>query len=166
MATIEQFEDIRAWQYARVLTQQVYEVTMTHPFRSDRPLCDQIRRAAVSAMSNIAEGFERGGNKEFRQFLSIAKGSAGEVRSQLYVARDVKFITDEHFIKMNDIALNVTRSIAVFQRYLQQADIRGIKYRVGEESILYDTASDINNLDNVQLLQPQTSNLKLGTFPS
>ena len=86
MATIEKFEDIEAWQKARELTREVYAASNTWLFAKDYGLRDQIRRAAVSIMSNIAEGFERGGDKEFGQFIAQAKGSSAEVRAQLYVA--------------------------------------------------------------------------------
>ena len=88
MATFHRFEDIDAWQKARELTRAVYAASRSGSFSKDFALRDQIRRASISVMSNIAEGFERGGNKEFRQFLSTAKGSAGEVRAQRYVALD------------------------------------------------------------------------------
>ena len=88
MAKIEKFEDIQSWQKARTLTKEIYGVTLTGAFAKDFGLRDQIRRAAVSILSNIAEGFERGGDKEFLQFMAIAKGSAGELRAQLYVALD------------------------------------------------------------------------------
>lgn len=83
MASLTRFEDIAAWQKARLLTRRIYEVTGKGAFSRDFELRNQIRRAAISSMSNIAEGFERDGNNEFRQFLAIAKGSAGEVKSQL-----------------------------------------------------------------------------------
>jgi len=83
MGTIERFEDIEAWREARVLVKRIYEVTAQGRFARDFGLRDQIRRAAISTMSNIAEGFERGSNKEFVHFLYVAKASAGEVRSQL-----------------------------------------------------------------------------------
>ena|SRR5579859_1370834 len=88
MATAQQFEDLQVWQDARCLVKQVYELTKQRLFRRDFGLHDQITRAATSTMSNIAEGFERGSRKEFIQFLNIAKGSNGEVRSQLYAALD------------------------------------------------------------------------------
>src|ERR1044071_8834864 len=88
MSTFQSFEDIEAWQKARELTRRVYEVSEVGAFARDFGLRDQIRRASVSALSNIAEGFERSGTGEFIQFLSAAKGSAGEVRAQLYVALD------------------------------------------------------------------------------
>ena len=83
MAKIQKFEDIEAWQAARQLRQAVYRLTRTKPFATDFALVDQIRRAVISVGSNIAEGFERGGNREFIQFLSTAKGSAGEIKDQL-----------------------------------------------------------------------------------
>ena len=88
MATIEQFEDITAWQKARALTSAIYTDSRTGSLAKDFALRDQLRRATVSIMSNIAEGFERDGNREFVQFLATAKGSCGEVRSQLYTALD------------------------------------------------------------------------------
>ena len=88
MASFKTFEEIDAWQKSRELTKQIYTLTSSGAFGRDYGLKDQIRRSAVSIMSNIAEGFERSGTGEFTQFLAIAKGSAGEVRSQLYVALD------------------------------------------------------------------------------
>lgn len=100
MATVKRFEEIKAWQEARVLAKMVYEVTQSGSFAKDFGLRDQIRRAAVSVGSNIAEGFERNGNKEFAKFLWIAKGSAGEVVSQLYTAFDVNYITEEQLTQL------------------------------------------------------------------
>ncbi len=93
MATFKKFEDIKAWQKSRELTNEIYEATAQGDFARDFGLKDQIRRAAVSIMSNIAEGFERSGTGEFVQFLAIAKGSSGEVRSQLYVALDQQYLS-------------------------------------------------------------------------
>ena len=94
---IERFEDLIAWQKARTLTGSIYRITNEGAFSRDFGLKDQIRNASVSAMSNIAEGFERFRPGEFHQFLSIAKGSCGEVRSQLYVALDARYITQPNF---------------------------------------------------------------------
>ena len=94
---IEKFEDFIAWQKARKLTGHIYKVTSLGEFARDFGLKDQIRRSAVSIMSNIAEGFERGRASEFHQFLSIAKGSCAELRSQLYVAFDAEYIGAEQF---------------------------------------------------------------------
>lgn len=97
MSGVYRFEDLIAWQKARVLTKAVYEATNDGLFAKDFGLRDQIRRASVSVMSNIAEGFERRRGTEFRHFLSIAKASAAEVRSQLYVALDVGYLTQARF---------------------------------------------------------------------
>lgn len=94
---IERFEDLIAWQKARVLTKQIYQITNEREFARDFGLKDQIRRASVSIMSNIAEGFERNRHTEFHQFLSVAKGSCAEVRSQLYVAFDAGYLGQDIF---------------------------------------------------------------------
>lgn len=97
MSKIEEFEDLIAWQKARELTKTVYEVTRQGAFAKDYGLSGQTQRAAVSIMSNIAEGFERGNPRELHQFLSIAKASCAEVRSQLYVALDVGYLDEQAF---------------------------------------------------------------------
>jgi four helix bundle protein len=97
MPKIERFEDFIAWQKARALTAEIYKLTEKGRFARDYGLKSQMQRAAVSTMSNIAEGFERGKPTEFHQFLSIAKGSSGELRSQLYVALDVNYLDPENF---------------------------------------------------------------------
>ena len=94
---VDKFEDLIAWQKARTLTGRVYEITNDGAFARDFGLRDQIRRAALSVMSNLAEGFARGGRAEFHQFLVVAKGSCSEMRSQLYVAKDVGYIADAKF---------------------------------------------------------------------
>jgi four helix bundle protein len=127
MATIERFEDIEAWKLARELTKLVYEVTSCGSFARDFELRGQIRKASVSVMSNIAEGFERDGNKEFLYFLSIAKGSCGEVRSQMYVALDQSYVTQEQFTIVSKKAVETSRAISGFMRYLQQSELRGRK---------------------------------------
>jgi four helix bundle protein len=97
---IERFEDLIAWQKARIVVAQIYKVTNLPRFSRDFGLANQIRRAAVSVLSNIAEGFERGGLSEFHQFLVIAKGSCAEVRAQLYVAFDAGYIEQEEFFAL------------------------------------------------------------------
>ena len=119
MATVKQFEDLHVWQEARGLVNDVYKVTKKCAFRRDFSLRDQITRAAVSSMSNIAEGFERGSRREFIQFLNVAKGSTGEVRSQLYVALDQEYVDQKMFEKLRDSALAVSRRLAKFIRYLE-----------------------------------------------
>jgi len=119
MATAKQFEDLHVWQEARGLVNDVYKVTKKGAFRRDFSLRDQITRAAVSSMSNIAEGFERGSRRECIQFLNVAKGSTGEVRSQLYVALDQEYVDQKMFEKLRDSALAVSRRLAKFIRYLE-----------------------------------------------
>jgi four helix bundle protein len=97
MSKIERFEDLIAWQKARLLTKRIYEITRRKPFATDFGLTGQIQGAAVSAMSNIAEGFERGSRGEFHQFLTTAKASCAEVRSQLYVALDIGYLDHTTF---------------------------------------------------------------------
>ena len=97
MAGFKRFEEIAAWQEARVLVGEIYSATERPPFCQDYGLRDQIRRAAVSIGSNIAEGFERRGNREFIRFLWIARGSAAEVASQLYYAKDLLYVDEKQF---------------------------------------------------------------------
>ena len=104
MSKIEEFEDFIAWQKARELTRAVYESTRQGAFAKDYGLSGQIQRAAVSIMSNIAESFERGNPREFQQFLSIAKASCAEVRSQLYVALDAGYLNEVSFQKLMVLA--------------------------------------------------------------
>lgn len=118
MGRIERFEDIEAWKRARELTRAVYKVTDESSFARDFALRDQIRRAAISIMSNIAEGYERDGDKEFRQFLSVAKGAVGEVKAQLYVALDVGHLTETEFSRLFDLADETGKLIGGFIRYL------------------------------------------------
>ena len=109
MAKIERFEDLIAWQKARELTRAVYEGTRQGAFAKDYGLSIQIQRAAVSIMSNIAEGFQRGGRGEFHQFLSTAKASCAEVRSQLYVALDAGYLNQDTFDQLIQKAEEVAR---------------------------------------------------------
>lgn len=129
MATINRFEDSKSWQKARVLTHGIYEATREGAFARDFGLRDQIRRATVSVMANIAEGFERDGDQEFIQFLSTAKGSCGEVRSHLYVAMDEGYLEQRQFDALAALAVETSRLLAGFIAYLRNSDKRGRKYR-------------------------------------
>lgn len=129
MTTFQKFEDIEAWQRARELTREIYTVSNANPFSKDFGLRDQIRKASVSIMSNIAEGFERGGTNEFVQFLSIAKGSCGEARSQLYVALDQGYVSKKTFSALFAMATEISRMIAGLINYLRKSDIKGLKYK-------------------------------------
>jgi len=111
MKRVERFEDLIAWQKARALVRMIYRVSTRRPFARDFALCDQIRRAAISIPSNIAEGFERSRHAEFHQFLSIAKASCGELRTQLYIAYDIDYISEAALKKLLMKAEEVGRVI-------------------------------------------------------
>ena len=111
MSKVERFEELIAWQKARVVASEIYRSTRTGEFSKDFGLVNQIRRAAVSVLSNIAEGFERGGRAEFHQFLVIAKGSCAEVRSQLYVALDAEYLDTSHFQRLYEKTSELGRII-------------------------------------------------------
>jgi len=122
---IERFEDIKAWQEARVLVRVVYDATKSDKdFAGEYRFRDQIRGAALSVMSNIAEGFSRRTTKEFSQFLFIAKGSAAEVQSQLYVALDQGYVKKDTFDELYAKSDEVARLISGFIRYLLNKDKR------------------------------------------
>jgi four helix bundle protein len=129
MAKIERFEDLTSWQKARELNRLVYDVTRNPAFAKDFGLRDQIRRASVSVMSNIAEGFERSGDREFIQFLSHAKGSCGEVRCQLYAALDENYLTEPEFRELYGRSVEVSRLISGFMRYLNRSELQGSKFK-------------------------------------
>ena len=129
---IRNFQDLIAWQKARILTAKIYRITAEGALARDFGLKDQIRRAAVSVMSNIAEGFERGRPTEFHQFLSIAKGSCAELRSQLYVAVDAGYLKQDDFDALLDTAVEVARIIgglrAGVQRRKSQSSVLNPQY--------------------------------------
>ena len=129
MPNTERFEDIESWKRAREITKKIYELSSEGSFAKDFGLKDQIRRSAVSIMSNIAEGFERDGNKEFANFLSIAKGSCGEAISQSYVALDNGFISEVDFQWLQDNLTQTGRMIGGFMNYLRESELRGKKYK-------------------------------------
>jgi four helix bundle protein len=123
----KRFEELIFWQRSRELTQLVYSYTRTGKFRIDFGLRDQIQRSSVSVMSNIAEGFGRGSNKEFIQFLFIAKGSLAEVVSQLYVALDQDYIDRSKFTAAYEKAVEVARLIAAFISSVEKSGKKGLK---------------------------------------
>lgn len=116
---IERFEDMKVWQLARELVKLIYGLTAEARLSKDFGLANQLQRSAVSVISNIAEGFERKGRKEFVNFLYIAKGSCGELRSQLYVAADLEYIDKADFDKSYQLAEEVSKSLAGFIKYLE-----------------------------------------------
>lgn len=122
MTTIKNFEDLNAWQKARELAGYVYDLTRKDKFSRDFGLRDQIQRAASSAMHNIAEGFESGSDPEFVRFLKMARRSAGEVQSQLYLALDVGYIIEDERLKAHTLAMEVKRLINGMMTYLRKSD--------------------------------------------
>jgi four helix bundle protein len=129
MAKIERFEDIEAWKQAREITKLVYKISSEAEFSRDFALVNQIRRAVISILSNIAEGFERNGDKEFIQFLTIAKGSCGEVRAQLYVALDQKYVDEAMFVAIESKLIETSRMISGLIKYLKQSALKGSKFK-------------------------------------
>ncbi len=134
MATIKRFEDIGAWQKARELSKEIYAITKIGEFSKDYELKGQIRKASGSIMDNISEGFERGGKGEFIQFLGIAKGSCGEVRSQLYRALDRKHIDKEKFNELYNFSDEISKMIKGLITYLNNTTIKGQKYKKQSDS--------------------------------
>ena len=125
MSSIQHFEDLEAWQVGRTLTKQVYKISRRGGFSKDYAMKDQIRRASLSITCNIAEGFERNSNKEFIYFLSIAKGSAGEVRSLLYAAFDERYISQEEFEELKRLTRQNINLIGGLIQYLQKTPYQG-----------------------------------------
>lgn len=129
MSKILNFEDLEIWQNARELSKLVYEITKIEPFNKDYRFRDQTRASAGSVMDNIAEGFEREGNKEFLQFLSIAKGSCGETRSQLYRAFDFGYIGSDILDNLLEKTKHLSKQISNFMSYLRKSSYKGSKFK-------------------------------------
>jgi four helix bundle protein len=129
MATIERFEDLEIWKKARELCKLIYTYTKKELFSRDFKLVAQIRSSCGSIMDNVAEGFERGGNKEFSQFIWIAKGSSGEVRSQLYRALDNNYITQEEFLQAYNLSSEISSMSKNLIDYLSSSEIKGTKFK-------------------------------------
>ena len=125
---IHKIEDLRIWQCARTLCKEIYVFTRREDFEKDFRFVQQIRAAAGSIMDNIAEGFGRGGNKEFLQFLSIARGSCQELLSQLYRAYDVQYISEEEFNKLKGEVNAISAMIYHLVEKIRQSELKGAKY--------------------------------------
>ncbi len=126
---VRYFEDLEVWKLAREITSQIYNITKKKAFAQDWGLKDQIRKAAVSVMSNIAEGFERGGNQEFQQFLYIAKSSCGEIRSQLYVALDQQYIIGKEMTEIGEKSKKLSIMLNNLIKSLKESKFKGGKYK-------------------------------------
>ncbi|HLB75176.1 MAG TPA: four helix bundle protein [Sedimentisphaerales bacterium] len=135
MAAYKSFEDLPVWKNARELAVQVYRTTSKGRLRDDYGLRNQIQRAAVSVSSNIAEGFERGSKQESIQFLYVAKGSCGELRSQLFIANDIGYIDDTDSKNLLKSATNVSKQIGGFIEYLKTSKFKGQKYQTKQSEI-------------------------------
>ena len=143
------FEELPVWQKARELVNHIFAVTKKEPFSRDFSLVDQIRRASTSVMSNIAEGFERGSNAEFISFLYISKGSAGETRTQLYIAKDQEYITDTEFRKGLELSRDVSGQLSGLIEYLKSSRMKGEKFKTHYKSIR-DDVEEITKQFNMQ----------------
>lgn len=120
MAGARSFEELEVWQVSRKLCKEIYEITNQSGLSKDFALRDQIRRSAVSILSNISEGFERKGDKQFNYFLGVAKGSAGELRSQLYIALDLNYISEIEFEKLNTSVTSISKMIYGLMNYIKE----------------------------------------------
>src|SRR5450432_1313253 len=129
MATISNFEELEIWQLARQQAVEIFQSYSIEPFSKDWELKNQINAASGSVMDNIAEGFERSGNKEFSNFLLISKGSNGEVRSELYRAYDRKYLTIEKFEELKLKCITLSKKITSFIKYLKESDQKGFRYK-------------------------------------
>ena len=151
MATIRRFEDLQCWQLARQVSREIYALTRQGGMARDFGLSNQIRRASGSIMDNIAEGFDRGSRGEFIYFLGIAKGSAGEVRSQLYRALDQGYLSQETFDALSEQLERISRAIKGLLTYLNRSETRGERFQTLEEpATAYETYAGG--------LQPETRN--------
>jgi four helix bundle protein len=137
MATVKKFEDLKVWQESNKLSENIFDLIISNRSITDFPLKDQMNRSSGSIMDNIAEGFGRGGSKEFRQFLGFSKGSCDELKSQLYRTKYRKYIDSNDFERLYNSAEEINKMINGLINYLNKTDYRGIKFK--EDPELYIT---------------------------
>jgi four helix bundle protein len=154
MPTIERFEDLQCWQSGRILKRALYCLTRKESFAKDRDLVSQVRRAAFSVTSNIAEGFERGGNRELGQFLATSKVSLGEIKDHLYTAIDEAYITQIEFDETYRAAEEAARLVGGFMSYLQRSEMTGPKFA---------SRATRNSKSGTSNPKPETRNSEPGT---
>ena len=148
MATVKRFEELECWKEARELCKIIHSFISCEPFSKDYSLKNQINNSSGSAMDNIAEGFERGGNKEFIQFLAISKASAGETRSQLYRALDRNYISEADFNLASTKAESVSAKNQKLINYLNNSEFKGSKYYAHEPQFQY--GNDVVDLSDFE----------------
>jgi four helix bundle protein len=146
----ESFEELHIYQRARELTNSIYTLTREGAFAEDHGLVNQIRRASVSIMSNIAEGFERGSKTEFIQFLYISKGSCGEVRAQLQVAIDQNYIGAPDYDRLHHLARRISGMTSNFIAHLQKSNYQGEKFSRPKRQLASDNREKIDALLDAQ----------------
>ena len=129
MSKVERFEDLKTWHLAREICTMIHKLTLKDHCAKDFKLVGQINGSSGSIMDNIAEGFERDGNREFIQFLSISKGSSGETRSQLYRALDYQYISQDEFDAAYNMVLEESKTLKSFIQYLKDSDMKGPKFK-------------------------------------
>jgi four helix bundle protein len=142
------FEELDVWQKALELTKKIYSLTNNGHFRKDFSFSDQIRRASVSVLSNISEGFERGSNTEFIQFLYIAKGSCGEVRAQLYLAQELGYVTAGEFKEAINICKSISSRLSSLISYLKDSRMKGEKYKYEYKSMREEVEKIMKDKDS------------------
>ncbi len=129
MGTVNRFEDLEIWSAARIICDDIYTLKLNSELKNDFKLYHQLNGSSGSIMDNIAEGFERNGNREFIQFLAVAKASCGESRSQLYRALDRDYLSQEDFDLLYNKLIQLSKQISSFINYLQKSDFRGTKFK-------------------------------------
>jgi four helix bundle protein len=137
MATINRFEDLNVWKEARIQAQTIYSQIINNEGIKDYPIKDQMNRSSASVMDNIAEGFDRKGNKEFKHFLTISFGSNSELKSQIYRAFDRLYIDQSNFEQLILRNENISKMLTGFIKYLNKTELKGTKFMIEEPEMVY-----------------------------